>query len=103
MVPRDQSRLSYERNVQSHPGLLPNSGRQPMQKSGPCGARLFRNPRRALEDYEGDHVLIHWTGNGTHAERLATLTGETIHPTRRRVRVSGAMLTELRYDKITRG
>jgi hypothetical protein len=64
---------------------------------------LFRNPRRALENYEGDHVLIHWTGNGTHAERLATLTGETIPPTRRRVRVSGAMLTELRYDKIARG
>jgi hypothetical protein len=64
---------------------------------------LFRNPRRALEDYEGDHVLIHWTGSGTHAERLATLTGETIPPTRRRVRVSGAMLTKLRYDKITRG
>ena len=39
---------------------------------------MFRNPRRALEDYDGDHVLIHWTGNGTHAERLATLTGETI-------------------------
>ena len=52
---------------------------------------------------EGDHVLIHWTASGTHAERLATVTGETIPPTRRRVRVSGAMLTELRYDKIARG
>ena len=27
---------------------------------------------------EGDHVLIHWTGSGTHAERLATVTGATI-------------------------
>lgn len=27
---------------------------------------------------EGDHVLIHWTGSGTHAERLASLTGD--HP-----------------------
>jgi predicted SnoaL-like aldol condensation-catalyzing enzyme len=27
---------------------------------------------------EGDLVLIHWTASGTHAERLATLTGETI-------------------------
>src|SRR5215203_1975647 len=27
---------------------------------------------------EGDHVLIHWTASGTHAERLATVTGETI-------------------------
>jgi predicted ester cyclase len=52
---------------------------------------------------EGDHVLIHWTGSGTHAERLATVTGETIPPTRRRVRVSGATLTELRYGKIARG
>src|SRR5215218_9981699 len=43
---------------------------------------------------EGDHVLIHWTASGTHAERLATVTGETIPPTRRRVRVSGALLVE---------
>ena len=35
---------------------------------------------------EGDHVLIHWMASGTHAERLATITGETIPPTRRRVR-----------------
>ena len=51
---------------------------------------------------EGDHVLIHWTASGTHAERLATLTGETIPPTRRRVRVSGALLTEVRDGKIVR-
>ena len=29
---------------------------------------------------EGDYVLIHWTASGTHAERLATVTGETIPP-----------------------
>jgi predicted ester cyclase len=51
---------------------------------------------------EGHHVLIHWTASGTHAERLATLTGETIPPTRRRVRVSGALLTEVRDSKIVR-
>jgi hypothetical protein len=34
---------------------------------------------------EGDHVLIHWMASGTHSERLATVTGETIPPTRRRV------------------
>src|ERR671918_187618 len=51
---------------------------------------------------EGDHVLIHWAASGTHAERLATLTGETIPPTRRRVRVSGALLTEVRDGKIVR-
>jgi predicted SnoaL-like aldol condensation-catalyzing enzyme len=27
---------------------------------------------------EGDHVLIHWMASGTHEERLATVTGETI-------------------------
>jgi steroid delta-isomerase-like uncharacterized protein len=51
---------------------------------------------------EGDHVLIHWTASGTHSERLATVTGETIPPTRRRVRVSGALLTEVRDGKIVR-
>jgi C-1 hydroxylase len=51
---------------------------------------------------EGDHVLIHWTGGGTHAERLATVTGETIPPTRRRATVSGALLFEVRDGKIER-
>jgi predicted ester cyclase len=51
---------------------------------------------------EGDHVLIHWSGSGTHTERLATVTGETIPPTRRRVRVSGAELSEVRDAKIVR-
>ena len=51
---------------------------------------------------EGDHVLIHWAGSGTHAERLATVTGETIPPTRRRVRVSGAALAEVRDGKVVR-
>jgi predicted ester cyclase len=52
---------------------------------------------------EGDHVLIHWTGSGTHAERLATVTGETIPPTRRRATVSGAMITQTRDGKVVRG
>ena len=51
---------------------------------------------------EGDHVLTHWTGSGTHTERLATVTGETIPPTRRRMRVSGALLTEVRDGKVVR-
>jgi predicted ester cyclase len=51
---------------------------------------------------EGDLVLIHWTGNGTHTERLATVTGETIPPSRRRVRVSGTELSEVRDAKIVR-
>jgi steroid delta-isomerase-like uncharacterized protein len=51
---------------------------------------------------EDDHVLIHWIGSGTHEERLATVTGETIPPTRRRARVSGAMLTEVRDGQIVR-
>src|SRR5215204_1610440 len=51
---------------------------------------------------EGDHVLIHWRGSGTHTERLATVTGETIPPSRRRMRVSGALLTEVRDGKVVR-
>ena len=51
---------------------------------------------------EGDLVLIHWMASGIHAERLATVTGETIPPTRRRVRVSGALLIEVRDGKIVR-
>jgi predicted ester cyclase len=51
---------------------------------------------------EGDHVLIHWRGSGTHAERLATVTGATIPPSRRTVRVWGALLTEVREGKIAR-
>jgi steroid delta-isomerase-like uncharacterized protein len=51
---------------------------------------------------EGDHVLTHWTASGTHAERLATITGETIPPTRRRAAVSGAMITKVRDSKIVR-
>src|SRR5918993_453189 len=51
---------------------------------------------------EGDHVLIHRMASGTHAERLATVTGQTIPPTRRRVRVSGALLVEVRDGKIVR-
>jgi predicted ester cyclase len=52
---------------------------------------------------EGDRVLVQWTGSGTHTERLATITGRTIPPTRRRVRVPGAMLTEVREGEISRG
>src|SRR5215210_1126447 len=51
---------------------------------------------------EGEHVLIHWTASGTHTEHLATVAGETIPPTRRSVRVSGALLTEVRDGKIVR-
>jgi predicted ester cyclase len=52
---------------------------------------------------EGDRVLVQWTASGTHTERLATVTGETIPPTRRRVRVSGAMLAEVRDGEVVRG
>jgi steroid delta-isomerase-like uncharacterized protein len=51
---------------------------------------------------EGDYVLIHWMASGTHEERLATVTGETIPPTQRSVRVSGALLIEVRDGKIVR-
>jgi C-1 hydroxylase len=51
---------------------------------------------------EGDRVLVQWTARGTHAERLATVTGETIPPTRRRATVSGAMVAEARDGKLVR-
>ena len=38
---------------------------------------------------QGDQVFIHWTVSGTHTERLATVTGRTIPPTRRRATVIG--------------
>ena len=52
---------------------------------------------------EGDRVLVQWTASGTHAEWLATVTGETIPPTRRRATVSGAMVAEARDGKLVRG
>ena len=52
---------------------------------------------------EEDRVLVQWTASGTQAERLATVTGETIPPTRRRATVSGAMITQSRDGKVVRG
>lgn len=51
---------------------------------------------------QGDQVFIHWTASGTQTERLATVTGRTIPPTRRRATVSGVLLTEVRDGKIVR-
>jgi steroid delta-isomerase-like uncharacterized protein len=51
---------------------------------------------------EGDYVLIQWTASGTHTERLATMTGQTIPPTRRSMTVSGVGLAEVRDGKIVR-
>jgi predicted ester cyclase len=51
---------------------------------------------------QGDQVFIHWTVSGTQTERLATVTGRTIPPTRRRATVSGVLLTEVRDGKIVR-
>jgi steroid delta-isomerase-like uncharacterized protein len=49
---------------------------------------------------EGDYVLIQWRARGTHAERLATMSGQTIPPTRRPMTVSGVAVAELRDGKI---
>src|SRR3712207_9338543 len=35
---------------------------------------------------QGDQVFVHWTVSGTQTERLATVTGRTIPPTRGRGR-----------------
>jgi predicted ester cyclase len=49
-----------------------------------------------------DQVFIHWPVSGTQAERLATVTGRTIPPTRRRATVSGVLLTKVRDGEIMR-
>jgi predicted ester cyclase len=51
---------------------------------------------------QGDQVFAHWTVSGTQTERLATVTGRTIPPTRRRATVSGVLLTEVRDGEIVR-
>jgi steroid delta-isomerase-like uncharacterized protein len=51
---------------------------------------------------QGDQVFIHWTVSGTQTERLVTVTGRTMPPTRRRATVSGVLLTEARDGKIVR-
>jgi SnoaL-like polyketide cyclase len=49
-----------------------------------------------------DFVLIHWTASGTHTERLATISGETVPPTGRRVTITGVPLAEVRDGKVVR-
>ena len=51
---------------------------------------------------QGDQVFIHGTVSGTQTERLATVTGRTIPPTRRRATVSGVLLTQVRDGEIVR-
>jgi predicted ester cyclase len=51
---------------------------------------------------EDDFVLIHWTASGTHTERLAVVSGETIPPTGRRVTIASVLLAEVRDGKIKR-
>ncbi len=71
-------RSALEDYIAEHPGVS-----VPPNKTGSVGY----NQRfvTALPDIhfevlhvlaEGDHVLIHWTGSGTHAERMASLTGD---------------------------
>ena len=63
-------------------------------------------PDTHLEVYsvaaQADQDFIHWTVSGTQAERLATVTGRTIPPTRRRATVSGVLLTAVRDGEILR-
>jgi steroid delta-isomerase-like uncharacterized protein len=51
---------------------------------------------------EGDYVLVHWTANGTHTERLAAVSGETIPPTGRKVTIAGVLLAEVRDGELAR-
>ena len=56
----------------------------------------------ALPDihFEVLRILIHWTGSGTHAERPVRRVGGMVSPVTVGVRVSGALLTEVRDGKI---
>lgn len=51
---------------------------------------------------QGDQIFIRWTVSGIQTERLATVTGRTIPPTRRRATVSRGVLTEVREGEIVR-
>ena len=52
---------------------------------------------------QGDYVVQHWTGTGTHTGPLPTPSGGTIPPTGKKATVMGSTTTEIKNGKITRG
>lgn len=51
---------------------------------------------------EGDSVVLHWTGTGTHTGPLTTPTGNKIPPTGKKAVVPGSSTYEIKNGKITR-
>ncbi len=52
---------------------------------------------------QGDHVVVHWTGTGTHTGPMRTPSGSTIPPTGKKGVVSGSSTFEIKNGKIVRG
>jgi C-1 hydroxylase len=82
------------------PILIKNQSRMFNQSFVTAFSDIHFHPERILA--EDDYVLIHWTASGTHTERLATVSGETIPPTRRKVTITGVLLAEVRDGKVAR-
>jgi steroid delta-isomerase-like uncharacterized protein len=51
---------------------------------------------------QGDSVVLHWTGTGTHTGPLTTPTGNMIPPTGKKATVPGSTTFEIKNGKITR-
>ncbi len=52
---------------------------------------------------QGDYVVTHWTGAGTHTGPLPTPSGNTIPPTGKSATTMGSTTLEIKNGKITRG
>jgi predicted ester cyclase len=52
---------------------------------------------------QGDYVVTHWTGTGTHTGPLPTPSGNTIPPTGKKATVMGSSTAEIKNGKVTRG
>lgn len=52
---------------------------------------------------QGDFVVVHWTGTGTHTGPMRTPSGGTIPPTGKKGMVSGSSTFEIKNGKIVHG
>ncbi len=51
---------------------------------------------------QGDYVVLHWIGTGTHTGPLGTLSGGAIEPTGNKATVPGSTTTEIKNGKHAR-
>jgi len=51
---------------------------------------------------QGDYVVLHWVGTGTHTGPLPTPTGGAIPPTGKSAKVMGSVTYEFRAGKVAR-